>query len=139
MLLCYGAGMTTLILSLQASMAIFMFFVANLLTSARFFPAQLHGLYGVFESFHIISPFFTRMLVLSLPIYAVGILMLADAFNKNASLTSPVLLFANVLAAIVVAIALDGVPVTWKVLAAFGLCVCAEFFLYYALQDAKAI
>jgi hypothetical protein len=72
--------------------------------------------------------------VIGLPIYAVGILMLAHAFNVNARLTGPVLLFANVVATVFTSTKLDNVPLTPSVLGAAMLCIAAEVVLYLALK-----
>ena len=77
-----------------------------------------------------------RMVLLGLPIYAIGILLLADAFDKNASLTGPAILFANILATVITAMALDGLTPTFKIGLAISLCLCADVYLYYALKAA---
>jgi len=79
---------------------------------------------------------FWRMVLLGLPIYAVGILLLADAFNKNATITGPTILFANIIATVVTAMALDGLTPNIKIGMAIIFCLCADVYLYYALKAA---
>ncbi len=121
--------MSLIILITQSSLAIFIFFIANTLTNARFMPSIFSPVY------EIIPTMLWRMVVLGLPIYAIGILLLADAFNKNATITGPTILFANIIATVITAMALDGISPSMKIAVAITFCLCADVYLYYALKS----
>jgi hypothetical protein len=123
--------MANFIIIFQSAFSIFIFFIANTMTNARFFPSIFGGLYG------ILGGMVPRMLVLGLPIYAIGILLLADAFAKNATLTGPTILFANIIATVITAMALDGITPSLKIGIAVTLCLCADLFLFHALKSGQ--